>query len=88
MIAKEQRHRIGVLIRTLLEISVDKEAKMLGVAPNTIYGYEAGKFNSSNIEAWYDFYYSKLNIEKILINVGCFKAFTKWEEYLDQKGDK
>lgn len=88
MIVKEQRHRIGVLIRTLLEISVDKEAKMLGVAPNTIYGYEAGKFNSSNIEAWYDFYYSKLNIEKILINVGCFKAFTKWEEYLDQKGDK
>ena len=61
---------------------------MLGVAPNTIYGYEAGKFNSANIEAWYNFYYTKLDIEKILINVGCFKAFTKWEEYLDQKGDK
>ena len=88
MIVKEQRHRIGVLIRTLLEISVNKQAEMLGVAPNTIYGYEAGKFNSANIEVWYDFYYKKLNIEKILINVGCFKAFTRWEEYLDQKGDK
>lgn len=88
MIVKEQRHRIGVLIRTLLELSVNQQAEMLGVAPNTIYGYEAGKFNSSNIEAWYSFYYEKLNIEKILINVGCFKAFTKWEEYLDQKGDK
>lgn len=85
MIVKEQRHHIGVLIRTLLEISVTKQAEMLGVAPNTIYGYEAGKFNSSNIEVWYDFYYNKLNIEKILINVGCFKAFTKWEEYLDKE---
>ena len=88
MIVKEQRHRIGVLIRTLLEISVNKQAEMLGVAPNTIYGYEAGKFNSANIEVWYDFYYKKLNIEKILTNVGCFKAFTRWEEYLDNKEDK
>ena len=88
MIEKSQRHRIGTLIRTLLELDVKKEAEMLGVAPNTIYGYEAGKFNSANIEVWYDFYYNKLNIEKILTNVGCFKAFTKWEEYLDNKGDK
>ena len=88
MIVKEQRHRIGVLIRTLLELSVNQQAEILGVAPNTIYGFEAGKFNSANIEAWYNFYYTKLDIEKILINVGCFKAFTKWEEYLDQKGDK
>lgn len=85
MIVKEQRHRIGVLIRTLLEISVNKQAEMLGVAPNTIYGYEAGKFNSSNIEVWYDFYYKKLNIEKILINVGCFKTFSRWEQYLDKE---
>ena len=88
MIVKEQRHRIGVLIRTLLELSVNQQADMLGVAPNTIYGYEAGKFNSANIEAWYNFYYEKLNIEKILINVGCFKAFTRWKEYLDNKEDK
>ena len=85
MISKEQRHRVGVLIRTLLEISVNKQAEILGVAPNTIYGYESGKFNSANIEAWYNFYYEKLNIEKILINVGCFKTFTRWEEYLDNK---
>lgn len=88
MIVKEQRHRIGVLIRTLLEISVDRQAEMLGVAPNTIYGYESGKFNSSKIETFYSFYYNKLNIEKILTNVGCFKAFTRWEEYLDNKEEK
>ena len=32
-----------------------------------------------------NFYYEKLNLEKILINVGCFKAFTRWEEYLDNR---
>ena len=69
MIVKEQRHKIGVLIRTLLDINVNRQAEMIGVAPNTIYGFEAGKFNSANIEAWYNFYYEKLNI-KILINVG------------------
>ena len=66
MIVKEQRHKIGVLIRTLLDISVNNQAEMIGVAPNTIYGFEAGKFNSANIEAWYNFYYEKLNIEKVL----------------------
>ena len=66
MIVKEQRHRVGVLIRTLLDINVNNQAEMIGVAPNTIYGFEAGKFNSANIEAWYNFYYEKLNIEKIL----------------------
>lgn len=73
MIVKEQRHKIGVLIRTLLDISVNNQAEMIGVAPNTIYGFESGKFNSANIETWYNFYYEKLNIEKILINVGSFK---------------
>ena len=73
MIVKEQRHKIGVLIRTLLDISVNNQAEMIGVAPNTIYGFEAGKFNSANIEAWYNFYYEKLNIEKILVNVDSFK---------------
>ena len=66
MIVKEQRHKVGVLIRTLLDINVNNQAEMIGVAPNTIYGFEAGKFNSANIEAWYNFYYEKLNIEKIL----------------------
>ena len=66
MIAKEQRHRVGVLIRILLEINVNKQAEILGVAPNTIYGFEAGKFNSANIENWYNFYYENLNIDKIL----------------------
>ena len=66
MIVKEQRHKVGVLIRTLLDISVNNQAEMIGVAPNTIYGFEAGKFNSANIEKWYNFYYEKLNIDKIL----------------------
>ena len=88
MIEKSQRQRVGTLIRTLLEIDVRKEAELIGVKPNTIYQYELGKFSSSNIEKWYNFYYEKLNIEKILINVGCFKAFTRWEEYLDKKEDK
>ena len=88
MIEKSQRQRIGTLIRTLLEIDVKREAELIGVKPNTIYQYELGKFSSSNIEKWYNFYYEKLNIEKILVNVGCFKTFTKWEEYLDKKEDK
>ena len=88
MIEKSQRQRVGTLIRTLLEIDVKKESEMIGVKPNTIYQYELGKFSSSNIEKWYSFYYEKLSLEKILVNVGCFKTFTRWEEYLDQKGDK
>ena len=88
MIVKEQRHKVGVLIRTLLDISVNNQAEMIGVAPNTIYGFEAGKFNSANIESWYNFYYEKLNIERILINVGSFKSFARLEEYLDNKEDK
>ena len=88
MIEKSQRQRVGTLIRTLLEIDVKREAELIGVKPNTIYQYELGKFNSANIEVWYDFYYKKLNIEKILTNVGCFKAFTRWEEYLDSKENK
>lgn len=85
MIEKSQRQRIGTLIRTLLELDVKQEAEMIGVKPNTIYQYELGKFSSANIEKWYSYYYKKLNIEKILVNVGCFKAFTRWEEYLDNK---
>ena len=88
MIEKSQRQRIGTLIRTLLELDVKKEAEMIGVKPNTIYQYELGKFSSANIEKWYNFYYEKLNIEKILVNVGCFKTFSRWEEYLDNKEDK
>ena len=88
MIEKSQRQRVGTLIRTLLELDVKKEADMIGVKPNTIYQYELGKFSSSNIEKWYNFYYEKLNLEKILTNVGCFKAFTRWEEYLDNREEK
>ena len=88
MIEKSQRQRVGTLIRTLLEIDVKKEAQLIGVKPNTIYQYELGKFSSSNIEKWYNFYYEKLNLEKILVNVGCFKTFSRWEQYLDSKEDK
>lgn len=83
MIAKEQRQRVGTLIRTLLEIDVKQEAEMIGVKPNTIYQYELGKFSSSHIEKWYEFYYEKLGLKQILINVGCFKSFARWEQYLD-----
>lgn len=85
MIEKSQRQRVGTLIRTLLELDVKKEADMIGVKPNTIYQYELGKFSSANIEKWYDYYYQKLNIEKILVNVGCFKTFNRWEQYLDKE---
>ena len=85
MIEKSQRQRIGTLIRTLLEIDVKREAELIGVKPNTIYQYELGKFSSSNIEKWYNFYYEKLNLEKILVNVGCFKTFSRWEQYLDKE---
>ena len=85
MIEKSQRQRVGTLIRTLLEIDVRKEAEMIGVKPNTIYQYELGKFSSANIEKWYNFYYEKLNLEKILVNVGCFKTFSRWEHYLDKE---
>lgn len=85
MIEKSQRQRVGTLIRTLLEIDVKKEAELIGVKPNTIYQYELGKFSSSNIEKWYNFYYEKLNLNKILVNVGCFKTFTRWEQYLDKE---
>ena len=85
MIEKSQRQRVGTLIRTLLEIDVKKEAEVIGVKPNTIYQYELGKFTSNRIEKWYEYYYQKLNIEKILVNVGCFKTFTRWEQYLDKE---
>ena len=85
MIEKSQRQRVGTLIRTLLEIDVKREAELIGVKPNTIYQYELGKFSSAKIERWYDFYYQKLNIEKILVNVGCFKTFNRWEQYLDKE---
>ena len=88
MIEKSQRQRVGTLIRTLLELDVKKEAEMIGVKPNTIYQYELGKFSSAKIERWYDFYYQKLNLEGILVKVGCFKTFTRWEQYLDNKEDK
>lgn len=88
MIYSEDRKRVGTLIRILLNIDIKKEAEMLGVKPNTIYQFELGKFSSAKIERWYDFYYQKLNLEDILVKVGCFKTFTRWEEYLDQKGDK
>lgn len=88
MIEKSQRQRVGTLIRTLLEIDVKKESELIGVKPNTIYQYELGKFTSSRIEKFYDYYYQKLNIEKILVNVGCFKTFSRWEQYLDSKEDK
>lgn len=71
MVEKCQRQRVGSLIRILLEIDVKKEAEMIGVSTNTIYQFELGKFNSINIQKWYDFYYEKLNILTILTNVGC-----------------
>lgn len=86
MIEINKRQRIGVLIRTLLEIDIKKEAEMIGVSTNSIYQYELGKFNSKKIEAWYDFYYEKLGLQQILINVGCFKSFARWEQYLDNGG--
>lgn len=88
MFCVEQRQKIGNLIRILLEIDVKKEAEMLGVKPNTVYQYELGKFSSAHIDKWYKFYYEKLDIEKMLINVGYFKSSSRWDQYIDIKEDK
>lgn len=88
MFCVEQRQKIGNLIRVLLEIDVKKEAEMLGVKPNTVYQYELGKFSSAHIDKWYKFYYEKLSIEKMLINVGYFKSSSRWDQYIDIKEDK
>lgn len=87
MIEKDQRKRVGTLIRTLLEIDIKKESEILCVKPNTVYQYELGNFSSAKIEKWYNYYYEKLGLKQILINVGCFKSFYRLEQYLDREGN-
>lgn len=88
MIRPEQRKRVGSLIRTLLNINISNQAKLMNVSVNSIYGFEACKFNSVLMQEWYDNYYNKLGLEKILTNVGLVKAFSRWEELVDNLANK
>ena len=85
MIQAKDRKKIGNLIRILMDWDKQKMAKELDISYNSLVTYESGRYNSQRIDKFYQFYYKELNIEKILINVGCFRAFNKLNEYLGGK---
>ena len=85
MIQVKDRKKIGNLIRILMDWDKKKMAKELDITYNSLVTYEDGRFNSHRIDKFYQFYYKELNIEKILINVGCFRTFNKLNEYLGGK---
>ena len=80
MIPVENRRKIGNLIRILMDWDKKKMAKNLDISYNSLVTYESGRYNSNRIDKFYQFYYKELNIEKILINVGCFRTFNKLNE--------
>ena len=82
MIQAKDRKKIGNLIRILMDWDKQKMAKELDISYNSLVTYESGRYNSQRIDKFYQFYYKELNIEKILINVGCFRTFNKLNEYL------
>ena len=85
MIPVENRKKIGNLIRILMDWDKQKMAKELDISYNSLVTYESGRYNSQRIDKFYQFYYKELNIEKILVNVGCFRTFNKLNEYLAGK---
>ena len=85
MIQVKDRKKIGNLIRILMDWDKQKMAKELDISYNSLVTYESGRYNSQRIDKFYQFYYKELNIEKILINVGCFITFNKLNEYLGGK---
>lgn len=80
MITVENRKKIGNLIRILMDWDKKKMAKELDISYNSLVTYESGRYNSSRIDKFYQFYYKELNIDKILINVGCSRIFNKLNE--------
>ena len=85
MIQVKDRKKIGNLIRILMDWDKQKMAKELDISYNSLVTYESGRYNSQRIDKFYQFYYKELNIEKILINVGCFRTFNTLNEYLGGK---
>ena len=85
MIQAKDRKKIGNLIRILMDWDKKRMAKELDITYNSLVTYEDGRFNSQRIDKFYQFYYKELNIEKILVNVGCFRTFNKLNERLGGK---
>ena len=85
MIQVKDRKKIGNLIRILMDWDKKKMAKELDISYNSLVTYESGRYNSQRIDKFYQFYYKELNIEKILINVGCSRIFNKLNERLGGK---
>ena len=77
MIQVKDRKKIGNLIRILMDWDKQKMAKELDISYNSLVTYESGRYNSQRIDKFYQFYYKELNIERILVNVGCFRTFNK-----------
>ena len=80
MIQVKDRKKIGNLIRILMDWDKQKMAKELDISYNSLVTYESGRYNSQRIDKFYQFYYKELNIDKILINVGCSRIFNKLNE--------
>ena len=80
MIPVENRKKIGNLIRILMDWDKQKMAKELDISYNSLITYESGRYNSQRIDKFYQFYYKELNIQQILVNVGCFRTFNKLNE--------
>ena len=80
MIPVENRRKIGNIIRILMDWDTKQMARELDISYNSLVTYESGRYNSQRIDKFYQFYYKELNIEKILINVGCFRTFNKLNE--------
>lgn len=85
MIQVKDRKKIGNLIRILMDWDKKRMARELDITYNSLVTYEDGRFNSQRIDKFYQFYYKELNIEKILVNVGCFRTFNKLNDYLGGK---
>ena len=85
MIQVKDRKKIGNLIRILMDWDKKQMSKELDITYNSLVTYEDGRFNSQRIDKFYQFYYKELNIEKILVNVGCFRTFNKLNERLGGK---
>ena len=85
MIQVKDRKKIGNLIRILMDWDKQKMAKELDISYNSLVTYESGRYNSQRIDKFYQFYYKELNIEKILVTVGCFRTFNKLNESVGGK---
>lgn len=87
MLDKSMRKRVGLLARTLLNKNAKELAEAAGVSENTIYGYEACKFDSKACEELYESLYKDLNMHRIFTCVGIYNSFHTWEQLLDRRSN-